>query len=436
MLPYHQDIETCRAERIGEGGVTGPALDAALEALAPALDDLRAARDEGTLPLLRVPARTDDLTSIRKTVARFRESCADVLVLGTGGSSLGGRALSVLGRDHVEPRLHFLENVDPDGFEAALSGLDLRRVGLLIVSKSGTTAETLAQAFALIPRLIEAVGAPGLGEVAAVITDPPGEGGAASPLRRLAAELGIPVLDHEPGIGGRFAALTNVGLLPAALAGIAPEAVRAGAAEALEAALDANAPEDSPPALGAALNIAIARERGLTQTVMMPYLDRLRPFAAWHRQLWAESLGKDGKGTTPLAAHGTVDQHSQLQLWLDGPADKLFTLVFGASRGIGPSIAPVYGVDAGLEWLVGRRLGDLLEAEQAATRDSLTARGRPVRVISVGGADAETVGALMMHFMLETILAAVLLGADPYDQPAVEHGKRLARDALAAMGRG
>ncbi len=434
-MPYRQDIELCRADRIGGAGVSEAALSAALEALVPALDRLRAACEAGALPLITIAGRTDDLAAVTETAARLAARCTDVLVLGTGGSSLGGQCFYALGRDPAAPRLHFFDNVDPDGFEGALNGVDLARAGLLIVSKSGATAETLAQAFVLLPRLADAVGAETLPEVAAVISDPPGEGGAPSPLRALATDMGLEILDHEPGIGGRFAALSNVGLLPACLAGIPPQEVRAGAAGVVDTLMGEGPPNDIPPALGAALTVAIARERGLTQTVVMPYPARLAPFAHWHRQLWAESLGKDAHATTPIAAQGTVDQHSQLQLWLDGPADKLFTLIFGRARGTGASIAPPAGAGGGLDWLRGRRMGDLLDAEQAATRDSLTAKGRPVRVIEVARADGRTLGALMMHFMVETILSADLLGIDPFGQPAVEAGKVRARALLAAMGR-
>ena len=303
------------------------------------------------------------------------------------------------------------------------------------VSKSGSTAETLSQTMVLLPRLIAAVGSDGLAACVTVISDPPNGSGPLSPLRALAGNLGLTILDHRPGIGGRFAALTNVGLLPAAIAGLSPDKIRAGAGAVLDSVLGAATPGDAAPALGAALSVAIAEERGLTQTVMMTYLDRLAPFAAWYRQLWAESLGKEGKGTTPLAAQGTVDQHSQLQLWLDGPADKLFTLVCGHSAGLGPELKPLGGAGPELDWLRGRRLGDLLDAEQAATRDSLVARGHPVRMIEVDGADEVTLGALMMHFTLETILAADLLGVDPFGQPAVEDGKALARQIMAQMGR-
>jgi glucose-6-phosphate isomerase len=434
-MPYHHDIEACRAEKIGDGGVSEAALKTALGDLAPSLERLRKAQNDGTMPILNIAQACDDLEEIAEVAGRYRRDATDVVVLGTGGSSLGGKCFSALGRDDAAPALHFLENVDPDGFMAALDRLDLSRTGVLIISKSGTTAETLSQALALLPSLSKAQGADGLSGAVTVISDPPADGEALSPLRILARDLGSPVLDHRPGIGGRFAALTNVGLIPAAIAGLSPEKIRAGAAKVLDATLGATDPEDAPPAVGAALNIAIARERNISQTVMMPYPDRLAPFSAWFRQIWGESLGKEGKGTTPLAALGTVDQHSQLQLWLDGPADKLFTLVFGQSAGSGPELAPMGNAWPDLDWMRGRRLGDLLDAEQVATRDGLVAKGRPVRVITVNGADEATLGALMMHFMLETILAADLLGVDPFDQPAVEAGKVLAREKMVEMGR-
>jgi glucose-6-phosphate isomerase len=433
-MPYLQDIETCRADAIGAGGVSDTALGAALEAAGPALGRLGAAISEGSLPALAIARRTDDLPAIEETAERLAERCDDVIVLGTGGSSLSGICYRAVNPGHGGPRLHFLENVDPQGFEDALLGIDLARAGLVVISKSGTTAETLSQAFALIPRIGGARGAGKLPEVAAVISDPPAGAGATTPLRALAGRLGLAVLDHEPGIGGRFACLSNVGLLPARIAGLDPKEVRAGAAAVLDAVMGGTDPAAIPPAAGAALNVAIARERGLTQAVLMPYLDRLAPFAAWYCQLWAESLGKDGKATTPIAALGTRDQHSQLQLWLDGPADKLYTLILGKPMGTGPDIAPPTGAGPGLDYLAGRRMGDLLAAEQEATRETLAARGRPVRVIEVPQADGRTLGALMMHFMAETILAGDLLGIEPFGQPAVEAGKVLAREKLAAMG--
>jgi len=261
-----------------------------------------------------------------------------------------------------------------------------------------------------------------------------------SPLRRLAVRYGLKVLDHDPKIGGRYAALSLVGLLPAMIAGLDAAAIREGAAGVLEAALEQDDPALVPPATGAAVNVALLREHGVSQTVLVPYSDRLEPFSRWFRQLWAESLGKGGQGTTPIPALGAVDQHSQLQLWLDGPADKLFTFVMVDRRHAGARIEPeqaedLLAPDGPLGWLAGRSMGDLMEAEQRATADTLTAAGRPVRILSVKSVDLEALGALMMHYMLETMIAAHLLGVDPFDQPAVEEGKVLARRYLQEMPR-
>jgi glucose-6-phosphate isomerase len=163
----------------------------------------------------------------------------------------------------------------------------------------------------------------------------------------------------------------------------------------------------------------------------MPYLDRLERFAMWYRQLWAESLGKEGKGTTPIRALGPVDQHSQLQLYLDGPKDKLFTIVMGPAAGAGPRItARATGDDPELSYLKGRTIGDLVEAEQRATAETLIQNGRPTRIIRIGRVDEAVMGGLFMHFMLETMIAAHLMEIDAFDQPAVEQGKVLTRQYL------
>jgi glucose-6-phosphate isomerase len=182
--------------------------------------------------------------------------------------------------------------------------------------------------------------------------------------------------------------------------------------------------------------VALAERRGIGVTVLMPYVDRLAPFGLWFRQLWAESLGKDGKGTTPVRALGAVDQHSQLQLYLAGPADKLFTLLVLQQDGQGALLPPDLAGDPALAYLAGRRLGDLLAAEQRATATSLLRHGRPTRVLRLPRLDEASLGALFMHFMLETIIAAALWGVDAFDQPAVEQGKVLARQYLGERARG
>jgi len=434
-LPYAQDIANCFADKIGKHGLDRPTFEGYVARTAKALKRLRAAVADNSLPILTLPKREDEMRVMRDAARRYR-GLGHVIVLGTGGSSLGGKTVTALadgglgsaGRLPGRPLLWFIENVDPWGFEKIVESVDAEDAGLIIISKSGGTAETLSQALALLPRIEKAVGREKLQQRVTVITEP-----ADNPLRRLAQRYGLPIIDHDPNVGGRYSVLSPTGMLPTLIAGLDAAKVREGAQQALDASLD-NDPARSPAAIGAALNIALAEKRGATQTVVMPYIDRLAPFGLWFRQLWAESLGKDGKGTTPIRAQGAVDQHSQLQLYLNGPADKLYTIIFGEARGQGPHYAKEQLGDKALDWLAGRTLGDLLDVSQRATAETLARNGRPVRIIRVPTLDECSLGALMMHYMLETIIAADLLGIDPFDQPAVEEGKKLARQYLAEMG--
>jgi glucose-6-phosphate isomerase len=298
------------------------------------------------------------------------------------------------------------------------------------ISKSGNTPETLIQTIAA----IEAVRAAGLGkripELFLGLTEP--RSNATNGLRDLCESLSIPTLPHDPNIGGRYAALTNVGLLPALARGLDVEALRDGAHAVVQALLAASAPKDFAPAVGAAVAVGLAKERGVKASVMLPYSDRLSRFAAWYVQLWGESLGKQGEGTTPVAALGPVDQHSQLQLYLDGAPQHLITVVRHTCAGSGPRVMRDLAKTAHAEYLAGHAAGDLVAAQQKAIPEALIAARRPVRTIDLERLDERALGALMMHFMLETILAGHLLGVDPFDQPAVESGKVITRRYLGA----
>jgi glucose-6-phosphate isomerase len=226
--------------------------------------------------------------------------------------------------------------------------------------------------------------------------------------------------------------LTNVGLLPAAALGVDVAAIRAGSGVSLKAALAAVRPADAPAAAGAALNLAAARG-GRNIAVLMGYADRLERLSKWWRQLWAESLGKAGHGTTPVDALGPVDQHSQLQLYLDGPADKLFTVISGA-RGDTVKASSAWAKRAGLPLFDGRDLSDVTDAQMRATVETLRSHGRPVRTLVLDGPlDEARLASLMVHFILETLVAARLWNVDPFGQPAVEAGKLLTRTYLEAQ---
>ncbi|HEX6102201.1 MAG TPA: glucose-6-phosphate isomerase [Alphaproteobacteria bacterium] len=429
---FEHDLSRCFADSIGESGIDRSAFEPVLAQTADSLAELREVRQKAGLPLLELPAARDDLIQPAAVAERLRRSSDQVILLGTGGSSLGGQTLAALAESPFGPRpgrpkLHFLDNIDPVTFEALLAQLDLSRTGFLVVSKSGGTAETLMQFLTLYPEVERRLGRSRAAERFAVITEPH-----ANPLRRIAQRQGIEILDHDPGVGGRYSALSLVGLLPAMIAGLDPVAIRQGASDVLQRALTED-PAESQPAMGAAMNVALLWQKRLCTTVLMPYIDALASFGLWFRQLWAESLGKDGTGSTPIRAMGTVDQHSQLQLYLAGPQDKFYTLIMAPQSGKGSRVAPSLAEDPALSYLAGRSMGDLLEAEQRATLETLASNGRPVRAINLPRLDERAMGALMMHFMLETIIAADLLGVNPFDQPAVEEGKRLAREHLAEM---
>ena len=428
-MSYVHLTSTCFTEALGSHGLDRARYELILAKTEDALADLRRRYADGSLPLLRLPETSDDLAPLRLFADRYRDRYDDVVLLGTGGSSLGGKTLCSLadcgfGPRPGAPRIHFFDNVDPHSITAMLDSLALDRTGFLVVSKSGSTAETLTQFLICLSATQKTVGE-AAGDHFTAITEP-GD----NVLRRLATRFGMAVLDHDPGIGGRYSALSLVGLLPAMIAGLDPVAVREGAAGVLAPVLDGAPPDLVEPAIGAAISVGLATENRVTTTVVMPYVDRLVDFGLWFRQLWAESLGKNGQGTTPVNALGTVDQHSQLQLYLDGPRDKMFTVMMLSCAGSGPVVEPSLADDEALGYLAGKTMGDLMDAEQRATAETLIRNNRPTRIFRLPNLDEKMMGALMMHFMLETIIAAHLLGVDPFDQPAVEEGKILTREYL------
>jgi glucose-6-phosphate isomerase len=428
-MSLQQSIDRARAQRF----------DQTLTRTAEALSFLRARHADGALPLLRLPERRDDIATILGYGALLRDGTTDVVFLGTGGSSLGGQTLAQLAGHGVAgvgalrepPRLHFMDNLDPDSWQTVLQRLPLPTARFVAISKSGGTGETLMQTIAVLDALKRAGRDPhdhllGISE--------PAKAGKPNGLRELLSADGVRMMDHDPGVGGRYSVLTNVGLLPAAVCGLDIGAIRAGAADALAPILAGKPPAEVPAAVGAALAAALAPDKPLS--VMMAYADRLERFTRWYVQLWAESLGKNGKGTTPLAALGPVDQHSQLQLFIAGPRDKLFTVITARPQGRGPRMVADLARLAGEPDFAGKTIGDLVAAQGRATAETLANNGCPVRTIALDRLDERHLGELLMHFMLETIIAARLIGVDPFDQPAVEEGKVLAKRYLKDGARG
>ena len=347
-------------------------------------------------------------------------------MLGIGGSSLGGQTLSELlpQSGARTPRVNFFDSPGAGAFNAALEACDLKSTRFLAISKSGSTAETLTQTLLAAAVTRDALGEDKLSEHFAVITERN-----ANALRQFAKTIGCPILDHPVEIGGRFSVLSAAGLAPAVLMGLNAKAIRDGAKSVI-ANVRANPNAEESPAAGAALHLALLRQGKLRESVLWSYADRLGIFGSWWRQLWAESLGKDGQGTTPIAAIGPIDQHSQLQLFLDGPGGALFTLISQDAPAAGTKVPAADAEKLGLSYLGGKTLGDLIAVEAKATARTLARHGRAVRLFRLGTVDEYALGALFMHFMLETILMGRLTGVDPFGQPAVEEGKILAREYL------
>lgn len=437
-----QSFDLALESGVGAGGIPDAAFEKALADLGPALARLKEQADTKSLPLLGLPTDTADLPPVHAAAKRLREGATDILVLGVGGSSLGGQTLAQLtgygtaGLSSFlpEPRIHFLDNLDPLTYEALLKKLPLKTTKFISVSKSGGTGETLLQTIVAITALRGAgIAEADLGKHFQGLSEP-AKPGKFHALRALLEPFGTPFLDHHTGVGGRYSVLTNCGLLPASTLGLNIEALRAGAAKALAPVLAGKGVREVPAAVGAALHLAAMRS-GKGIAVLMPYADKLALFTRWWVQLWAESLGKDGKGTQPVAALGPVDQHSQQQLYLAGPKDKFFTVLTVGAKGKGPKI------DAGLAGVIAepdfanKTIGDLVAAQGLAMVDTFAKNGRSVRRLHVDHVDETVHGELLMHFMLETILTGYGMGVDPFDQEAVEEAKILGKRYLAE-GRG
>lgn len=435
-----QDVTGVLQPRIGMRGLDAGHVRASLARLEAAMAALRSAIAGGSFPHATILSRDDDIAEAETALARLSAGARTIVFLGTGGSSLGGQTLAQLSGWNIpgasdqsqkgRPRTRFYDNLDASTFHGALTKLDLASTRFVITSKSGGTSETLVQAIAA----LDAVRCAGLADLIPqlflAVSDPPAPG-RTNGLRDLAAACGLPVLEHPPSIGGRYAALSIVGLLPAMARGSDARLLRAGARAVIEPLIAGLAANAYAPAVGAAVATTLAIERGVRVNVMMPYNDRLHRFGAWYAQLWAESLGKGGQGTTPLACLGPLDQHSQLQLFMDGAPEHYLTVVRAVEATTSPPMPHDLARLAGIDFMGGRTIDALVAAQAEAVSDALMQAGRPVRTITLDRLDEASLGALMMHMMLETILSAHLLGVDPFDQPAVELAKQLTRRRLS-----
>ncbi len=444
QMAVRLDVNHVMAGFIGEeDGI----FDGEIESLMPESraihHDLKEKRERGELPFLDLPGQ--DVRGILELAKSIRKWCDTFVVLGIGGSALGNIALhqalnhpyfnelSKTGRKR-SPRIHIMDNVDPERLAGLLDILDLEKTCFNVITKSGGTAETMANFLVCQEALINAVGRENHVRHFVVTTDR-----SKGNLKRVADREGYTSLSIPDGVGGRFSVLTPVGLLSAALTGINIRELLAGAAY-MERRCRKFRIWENPAYLNAVIHYLLNTKRGKRISVMMPYGNALYGFADWYRQLWSESLGKryslDGSeifaGQTPVKALGTTDQHSQIQLYVEGPNDKVITLIGVEEYRKKLGIPESYTEMEGISYLGKKGLDVLIQSEQRATCYALTKHHRPNLTVTLREINPFTLGQLFMMYEIQTVFSGGLYRINPLDQPGVEDGK-IATYAL--MGR-
>ncbi|MGD8289967.1 MAG: glucose-6-phosphate isomerase [Gemmatimonadota bacterium] len=443
--------------RFDFGNIMAPALENGVEAelfgngMADAFRSahrrVETQRGEGVLGFLDLPHASETVDQVKTLADGFGQWFEDVVVLGIGGSGLGAKALrdALLGpfwndrsdeeREHF-PRLHVVDNPDPFTMSGLFERIDPARTLFNVVSKSGATAETMAQ-YLLVRERVEAVVGDEKARGHFLFTTDPVSGA----LRRIGEAEEIPMLPVPENVGGRFSVLSPVGLLPAAVCGIDVDALLAGAAAMEERCRSADLAENPAGVLATLLHHS---DEVLHRSihVLMPYSDRLRSVAFWFQQLWAESLGKartltgepTATGPTPVAALGATDQHSFLQLLMEGPNDKVVLFVEVEDHGPDEAIPARHPEIKELAYLGGHSLGELINTERRATAEALRQEGRANATFYMPEVGPGELGQLLMLLQVATVYAGALYGVNPLDQPGVELGKRLTYGLMGREG--
>lgn len=385
-----------------------------------------------------------DISDIKEQ-GKWLSEFESIIQIGIGGSALGNRMLNraLLHPFYNElsqekrngPRYYLSENVDAESNEAIWEMVDPSSTAILVISKSGSTGETMANFLFFLKKMEDSIGKEEALKRVLVITDP--EKGN---LRALAAEKNCRVLDIPPGVGGRFSVLSSVGLAAACAVGIDVDRLLEGARIVKESICSSNSFLEKPSHLIAALSW-LHGEKGRVMDVIMPYSDRLSDFGEWYAQLWAESIGKEGRGFTPVRALGAVDQHSQVQLYTEGPDDKLFTLVDVEKRSLDITIpGSEYGSLSPLKYMDSKSMNRMISYEARSTAAAIARSQKPVIWISLPEIDEKRLGALIFTFQYATALTGFLLSIEPFNQPGVEQGKKytyglMGRDGFDQHGR-
>lgn len=425
-----------------EDGITPEDLRLLAAKTVPIIKQLNKERKAGKTQYRDLPYNKQTTQHVKELVNRLNR-CHTLVVLGIGGSALGNIALqtalnpymyNIDDKQRKGPRLFVFDNVDPSQLASFLDWVGNKLQGTIfnVISKSGRTAETAAQLMIIQKMLLKKLGENGFKNQVVATTD-----AHKGTLRNIAKDAGLTCLEVPDGVGGRFSVLSAVGLFSAAMCGINIDGLLAGARD-----MDTRVSNDdfykNPAALTAAINWHLYN-RGKKIAVMMPYSFHLKDLADWYRQLWAESLGKAKNlkgaevhvGPTPVKALGVTDQHSQVQLYREGPNDKLFTFLQVNNFDKDLKIGPASGCAPELEYLAGAKLSKLLNSEKQATEYALLTDKRPCLTIIFDNVDAYSVGQFIYLYEVVTSIAGALFGINAYDQPAVELGKEA---TFALMG--
>ncbi len=443
MLNLRYDFNNLMAERVGEHGVA----DAELQAVSGKIDAAWAAIEKNPPGFRKLPYNTQLADEVAAMASAVQERCDSFVVVGIGGSALGNIALhSAL--NHAEynhlirpprrgPRLFVPDNVDPDRIAGLLDAVDLDDTVFNVVTKSGGTAETMSEFLVFREALIKKLGKERHVEHIIITTDP-----AQGELREIVKKYGYASLPIPPDVGGRWSVLSAVGLLSATVTGIDIHKLLAGAAAMDKVCKEFKGMWENPALTGAALHYLMDKAKGKNIQVMMPYSHAMRDVADWFRQLWAESLGKRvdraGKvvhnGQTPEKAVGVTDQHSVMQLYIEGPYDKVVTFLTVDEFHTTVTIPSAFEEFEAVKYLGGHTMNELLNAEQRATELALTQNGKPNCAIRLQKVDEESVGALLHLLEMQTAYAGELYNVNAYDQPGVQLGKDFAYGLMSRKG--
>jgi glucose-6-phosphate isomerase len=442
------DFNNLTSEALGEGKGLDQAEFSELKRLAAeAYEDVMTRYRTGLLPFMDLPKDMETLKAVKKLGESVRRKFDTVVVLGIGGSALGTSAVFTALRPfnqnyHTEtksawPRLIVADNIDPEGFNSILERVDLNKTFFNVISKSGATAETMSQFMIIHDLLMKTLGKTFTKEKLLVTTDP--QNGV---LRKIVDSDGLTSLSIPPGVGGRFSVLTAVGLAPLAMGGCNVGDLLFGAQKAQE---DAEKPEGKGQAYYfACLNYLLNTVKKKSALVMMPYSDALSRIADWFGQLWNESLGKavklDGKpnpySLTAYKALGATDQHSQLQMYMEGGDEKIICFVGTENFRQRLNIPPIFKEHEELSYLGGHSLAELINSERQGTARALTENGKANFSLTLSKINSITVGYLLHTLEVATVVAGHLYGINPLDQPGVELGKKFTYGLMGRPGFG